>query len=58
MTATGRPETAGLPDRETQTGQSDLMLKVSKVASISATWAPATGHKRASLRTARRTSSA
>jgi len=40
-TASGRPETAGSPDCSPQTGRSDLSLNVSKVASISPTWAPA-----------------
>ena len=44
--AIGRPETAGAPDCLPQTSRSDLILNVSKVASISPTWAPATGHNR------------
>ena len=37
-----RPETASLPDWAPQTRQSDLIVNVSKVASISPTRAPAT----------------
>jgi len=44
-TACGRPETAGSPDCLPQTSRSDLILNVSKVASISPTWAPATGER-------------
>ena len=46
MSADGRPETTGSPDCSPQTGRSDLILNVSKGASISPTWAPAIGQER------------
>jgi len=45
MTADGRPATAGSRNCSLQTGRSDLVLNVSKVASISPTGAPALGHE-------------